>query len=284
MRAVLLTFLLVAASAAASAQTIIDSGSTGADGPFDARPIGLFPLQFGPLPPNTEVQCDELVAPGVRIIRMPCTLTLQLREPPSHVFNFTSITIPADVTVRFKRNRANTPVVILARENVTIDGTIDVSAEGRRGGPGGFDGGTAGIPYGGAGLGPGGGRYEVSVPGPFLRLAASPCFADCYGNPELRPLIGGSGGGGLQGAGFDGGGGGGAILIASSQTVDLGSAATTPAISANGGEVNLVGQGSGGAIRLVASTITGSRGLEAVQKRQIFQPAYPGRIRIEAPL
>src|SRR5215470_12847830 len=99
MRAVVLTFLLLAASAAASAQTMIDSGSTGADGPFDATPIGLFPITFGPLPANTEVQCEGPVTP-VRLPMFPCVLTLTLREPPNHVFNFTSVTIPADVIVR----------------------------------------------------------------------------------------------------------------------------------------------------------------------------------------
>ena len=38
--------------------------------------------------------------------------------------------IPSGITVTFKRNTANTPIVILATGNVTISGTIDVSGAG----------------------------------------------------------------------------------------------------------------------------------------------------------
>ena len=102
-----------------SAQTF-SSGSTGADGVF---------------------------AP-------PANVTLAV--PPSGVFNFTNVTIPSGVTVRFTRNAANTPVTILATGNITIAGTVDVSATSGGnvvngtflgsnagiGGPGGFDGGN----------------------------------------------------------------------------------------------------------------------------------------------
>ncbi len=124
-----------------------DSGSTGADGAFS--PTG-----------NIDVQL-----------------------PPSGILNYTTVNIPAGVTVKFKRNATNTPVYMLASGNVTIAGTIDVSGENSkdvgtagngnvaddglpgRGGPGGFDGGRGGLDglnnvrgLGGSGLGPGGGR------------------------------------------------------------------------------------------------------------------------------
>ncbi|WP_255989559.1 hypothetical protein [Chitinolyticbacter albus] len=121
-------------------------------------------------------------------------ITLQL--PESGILNYTTINIPAGVTVKFKRNTLNTPVQILASGDVSIDGVIDVSGDKAYkvgadtqypdfttdglpglGGPGGFDGGRGGrvagalirahdwtgvetsyVPmYGGAGQGPGGG-------------------------------------------------------------------------------------------------------------------------------
>src|SRR5690348_5650933 len=74
--------------------------------------------------------------------------TLQLTE--NGVFNFTTINIPTNVTIKFSRNAKNTPVVILATGTVSISGTIDVSGLngtpvlGGRGGPGGFNGGAGG--------------------------------------------------------------------------------------------------------------------------------------------
>lgn len=75
--------------------------------------------------------------------------TLQL--PESGVFNFTTVNIPTNVTIRFGRNARNTPVTILATGNVTIAGLIDVS------------GAQGGIPSGGLG-GPG-----ASTAGPAAR-------------------------------------------------------------------------------------------------------------------
>src|SRR5437762_2772563 len=104
------------------------SGSTGADGPF---PGGPFPV------------CTPT----------PCTMTVTV--PTTGVFNFTTITVPAGVTVKFTRNAANTPVTLLATQNVLIAGTLDVSGSagvplvlfvdmaphlGGAGGSGGFDG------------------------------------------------------------------------------------------------------------------------------------------------
>lgn len=144
-RTILAGFGLVLATSAAA----FDSGSTGADGALTPNV-------------NTEVQL-----------------------PPSGILNYTSIDIPAGVTVRFRRNALNTPVVLLVSGNATIAGTIDIS--GRKaadsfgagsgnvaddglpgdGGPGGYGGGRGGLtdvsptgtPRGGqAGTGPGGGR------------------------------------------------------------------------------------------------------------------------------
>ena len=104
--------------------------------------------------------------------------------PPDGVFNFTTVTIPAGITVTFNNNTVNTPVTLLASGDVTIDGAIDVSGGNSTpvgaagdgnpgddgvygiGGPGGFDGGRGGTPgnmIGATGLGPGAGNPSRGV-------------------------------------------------------------------------------------------------------------------------
>lgn len=211
-----------------------DSGSTGADGAFA---------------PQVDTRLDL---------------------PPDGVFNFTSVNIPAGVTVSFGRNATNTPVVWLVSGNVTIAGSVNLRGGGAThvgaagdgnigddglpglGGPGGFDGGRGGRPAtqgdrsSGAGLGPGGGGGSATGAGGNGAFAdaghgnTTPtgggrgAFGTPYGSSLLLPLIGGSGGGGGCGGtqfhGSGGGGGGGAILIAASGTVDI-----TGSIVADGG-------------------------------------------------
>ena len=43
-----------------------------------------------------------------------------LALPPSGVFNFTTVNVPAGATVRFTRNATNTPVTILASGDVAV--------------------------------------------------------------------------------------------------------------------------------------------------------------------
>jgi hypothetical protein len=266
---ILLAFagLAIGLSPMPSLAQVFVSGSTGADGPFNPT-------------------CTPA----------PCTVTVQL--PPSGIFNYTTVNIPASVTVKFARNQANTPVTILTTGDVTIGGLIDVSggiANGftpGKGGPGGFDGGIGGTPAhikGTAGLGPGGG------PGGDPALGAGVSCAGCgggagfatagngpggagtggvpYGVPTVFPLIGGSGGGGGMGGnisdGPGGGGGGGAILIASSGTINFSSQLASVRAVAGNGSVLVVdtvtgqsvhsGCGSGGAIRLIANTMSGGQ-------------------------
>ena len=146
---------VLAALAAASAQAAFNSGSTGADGALNPTV-------------NTEIQLPE-----------------------SGILNYTTVNIPSGVTVKFKKNTANTPVFILASGNVTIAGTIDIRGTDATstgtygdvlqgddaipgvGGPGGYDGGRGGrddtqqraeIVRGGSGLGPGGGPGGVEGP------------------------------------------------------------------------------------------------------------------------
>jgi hypothetical protein len=114
----------------------------------------------------------------------------EIQLPPSGILNYTTINIPSGVTVRFRRNALNTPVVLLVSGDATIAGAIDLS--GRKaadsfgagsgnvaddglpgeGGPGGYGGGRGGLAdpsaaaggprAGQSGLGPGGGRPGIS--------------------------------------------------------------------------------------------------------------------------
>src|SRR6266545_4686386 len=107
-------------SGTASGQTF-SSGSTGADGAY---------------------------APSCA--PTPCTVTEAL--PPSGIYNYTTVTIPSGVTVRYTRNAANTPVTLLATGDVQIDGTLSV--DGSQGAPASTSGGPS-VSLGGVG-GPGG--------------------------------------------------------------------------------------------------------------------------------
>jgi len=208
--------VILALGGAVGAQTF-SSGSTGADGALD-------------------------LTSGDKVAQLPA----------SGILNYTTINIPTGRTLTFQRNLGNTAVIMLAQGTVNIAGTINISAGGNVPGPGGFYGGDVGLP----GLGPGGGQIGGTVNGQWV------------GALSLVPLIGGSGGAGsdlLCGNGYSyglaqGGGGGGAIAIASSTSISV----IGGAILANGdaaARVNLQppcsgSSGSGGAVRLVANSIT----------------------------
>ena len=102
--------------------------------------------------------------------------------PPDGIFNYTTVNVPAGVTVTFKKNQVNTPVTWLATGDVTIDGKVilsgsnsaDIGAAGDGAigddglpglaGPGGFDGGVGGgsnSQLGSAGFGPGRGSPAI---------------------------------------------------------------------------------------------------------------------------
>lgn len=208
---------------------------------------------------------------------------VDLNKRASGIYHFTDITVPTGITVKFHRNVTNTPVMWLATGDVKIDGTVDVSANHYISGPGGYDGANGPMNYG---YGPGGGYPTDQLGGRYYGV---------YGNPQIEPLIGGSGGG----SGGDdytypgpGGGGGGALLIASSKDIQL-----NGTISANGGYSFFYtsggyahgygsGSGSGGAIKLVADRVQGNGALAAnagyAHSNYSNQTGSPGRIRIES--
>lgn len=273
--------LLAVVGFLASAQTLqsqaFSSGSTGADGALD----------YSSLPAGTIVTFD------------PTKFNPPINPAGDNIFNFTTITIPAGVTVRLSGRVLKGPVYWLTSGDVTINGTIDLNGEngvptallldGRTRsmpGAGGFSGGVGGKvngPQAQSGDGPGGGQgasvsdYPCNTFGyPTADIGAGGGFT---GNSFLVPLVGGSGGGGGNvissdlpeipwGAG--GGAGGGAILIASSTSITV-----NGAINANGGHggagVNSCGAtgggGAGGAIRLMAPTIGGNGTLSAAGGR-----------------
>ena len=209
------------------------------------------------------------------------TANIVLQIPENGVFNFTTVTIPTDVTVTFTKNTQNTPVTILATGDVTINGTINLNGGNAsntiRGaaGPGGFDGGAGGIANqsGRSGGGPGGGRGGTPstwVAGggggggagyflaggaggtsPVNTLWPTPGGAggaggSIYGNERILPAIGGSGGGGGGGttafAGGGGGGGAGSLVIASSGTITInGTIASNGGHASNGENAQYVG-------------------------------------------
>ncbi len=241
--------LLIMWAGPVSAQTF-DSGSTGADGAF---------------------------APTQQV-------TVQL--PPDGVFNFTTVSIPGSRVVQFTKNAANTPVTILATGDVTISGAIILDGSlgqttgtvQRPGGPGGFPGGLAGT----GGSGPGGGTEGGCLAGASATYGAPSSFV------SLVPLFGGSGGGGAVGVpqqAPSGGGGGGAIVIASSTRITI---TVNGLIRADGGSAaffsgNSSGNGSGGAIRLVAPQVVGTGKLFARGgSKGCGVPGGSGRIRIES--
>lgn len=242
---------------------IFNSGSTGADGAFS---------------PSADTE---------------------LQLPDNGIFNFSTVNIPAGVTVTFKKNALNTPVYMLATGDVTISGTMLLNgstASGSfsgEGGAGGYSGGFGGLAgsSGGNGLGPGGGNpgsvsyYGVVGGGGGAGFAVVGGAASGYGgvlggkaysNNRLIPMIGGSGGGGGAGGSYvgqGGGGGAGALLIASSGKITI--AGTIKADGGNGGSClgtyaagtskpGAGGGGSGGAVKIMGNKISGNGSVSAM--------------------
>jgi len=209
------------------------------------------------------------------------------------VYKYSTINVPAGVTVTFKNHPSNPPVVWLATGNVTLSGTVSVDGKEIVGGPiptftqpgpGGYEGaqpGHAGLAAGDAGrargFGPGS-APDLSSNGYAAHASASPFVngSVTYGNSNAQPLTGGSGGGSHIFAGYPAGGSGaGAILIASDSSIVLGS---TGRIQAKSGSAVDGANGSGGDIRVRSETITTQSGSEINAQGQ----GYRGWVRIEA--
>ena len=77
---------------------------------------------------------------------------IDMAAHPDGIYHYTSVNIPSGVTVTFKPNAANTPVVWLVQGNCSIGGSVSLvgkavdgstGSDGKTGGPGGFAGGSA---------------------------------------------------------------------------------------------------------------------------------------------
>jgi hypothetical protein len=203
---------------------------------------------------------------------------IDLNARPNGVFNYTDIVVPVGITVKFLRNAANTPVIWLASGFVQIAGAVDAGGTDSAGGPGGYDGATGLMVNG---QGPGGGFPTEQMGGRFYGT---------YGNPQIEPLIGGSGGGRTDSNQYPGSGGGGAILIAASRDIQVGGSIVSNSSTVYNGWWGpggpYTGSGSGGAIKLVADRVFGTGSLQAnagsTSGSYPNQTGTPGRIRIEA--
>jgi len=226
----------------------------------------------GPLNVTANTVIDLSLAPTGAWDAVPPTPGRGIYDPQKWavIFKYSSVNVAANTTLTFKNNLSFAPVVWLVNGDVTINGTVSVngslySATFSDPGPGGFHGGQAGM----GGLGPGGANAATNAAGSYgTRGAGGGAVAgEPYGNPQLVPLMGGSG------SSNRGSGGGGAILIAATGTITV-----NGAVTANAQRGWYTGNdGSGGAIRLVAGTVAGSGQLRALGTTW----AGKGRIRIE---
>lgn len=270
--------LLLSASAAA-----FDSGSTGADGALEPNVDTAVPLPADGILDYTTINIPS----GVTV-----TFTRNALNTPVTLLVSGDATIAGTIDLSGKA---------AADSNGAGSGNVGDDGLPGEGGAGGFGGGrggradasiAAGSPrIGQGGIGPGGGRPMVTrldypycyggagsfgTVGHFYNYCGSN-GAPVYGNPDLLPLVGGSGGAGGNGmdtlGGSGGGGGGGALLLAVTGTLNV-----TGTIRADGGAGGNMGHnhaqggligggGSGGGIRLVATTLSGNGTISAVGGR-----------------
>jgi len=255
-----------------------DSGSDGSDGALDftwKKPASG--NQWVWFDPNDASTFD------------PNNPTRKLDSDNDNVFHFTSIKIPAGVTVGLTAPKLNwAPVYWLATNDIIIErgGVLWLGGGGGHGetsigegrfpsipGPGGFPGGVgaSAINLAQPGFGPGGGQPDLNgangggashstMGGSFGGQAGN-----VYGSPFLIPLVGGSGGaGGGNGSNTNvityggGGAGGGAILLASSSQIVIDGGINASGGAGVGGYRTRGGGGSGGSIRILAPVVKGN--------------------------
>lgn len=283
---------------AASLADIVVPGANGADGSFSptsastvvdlsfAATVSFADFQAGIDPPG--------FVPGNGVY---------IPEQWAVVFRYSSVNIPAGVTVSFTNHPKRAPVVWLVSGAVNVNGTINVSGQNGHGdspgtavfsepGPGGFHGGRGvQLAPGSAGRGPGGGGYQLDsngAAGSFGTVGATSgvnVAGKTYGSAALVPLLGGSGGSCRAEAypyavRAGGGAGGGAILIAATGAIAF-SGGTIRARGGDWGNYN-GSAGAGGAIRLVCDSALGSATLDARGGSGYTGAGGLGRIQIDA--
>ena len=286
MRATLAAFtLLLLAALALPAGATINSQSDGSDGALVVNnvtaPSGTLTIDLGKSATLNWNQASPVAGAGVYD-----------STKWAVVFKYTSVNILAGYTLKFTNHPANAPVVWLVQGAAKIAGTVNLDGEtGSTSnretvpGPGGFAGGRGyfiGSPAT-AGQGPGGAPVATD-PSDYQTGGAYGTTAPhggglVYGNSRILPLIGGSGGGGFVSGSSSGGAGGGAILIVAGQQCSV-----TGQIYARGGlEYGnpYSGNGSGGAIRVIADTLAGNGTMNCGTIGGYTYGAL-GRIRLEA--
>ncbi len=253
----LLLALSVALPAGAGWSAISVPGANGSDGALNVTANTVLDLSLAP----TAAWDANPPTPG-RGVYDP--------EKWAVVYKYSSVNVASGTTLTFKNNLSFAPVVWLVNGDVTISGTVNLNgslygATTSEPGPGGFHGG----PTGAGGLGPGGANVASTASASYgtKGTGGGAGAGDPYGNPQILPLMGGSG------SSNRGSGGGGAILIAATGTITVNGAITANALRGwfSGSD------GSGGAIRLVAETISGTGQLRALGNTY----GGDGRIRLE---
>jgi hypothetical protein len=246
-------FQLVAVVLTAARALALNIPSDGSDGDFS--PTGDIVVDLGLAP--TGSWNDNNAANAGKGVYDPSKWAV--------VFKYNSVNIPKGAKVTFINHKTHAPVVWLVKGNVQINGIVSVAGQDYKSdsisaltptepGPGGFRGGAIGPAGIGVGYGIGGGFINC--------CSANPgAFSSVYGNPQLLPLIGGSGGHA---------GGGGAILIAAAGEVSI-----IGQVDASGGRLGYNNaNGSGGAVRIIGQLVSGAGQIVALND---------GRIRIETP-
>ncbi len=196
-----------------------DSGSNGTDDALNcAALMALDPVNCPACDETCTVQIDLALAASLcdcdgdpKTPDVPCQSSCPSPVPGQGVydasewavvFNYTTIDIPAGVTVTFHNHPKGAPVVWLASETVIIAGTVSLDgADASVGvgssyampGPGGFSGGIGRL-GGSAGFGPGGGAPNANTfgGGGGYGTAGVGTGGAIYGTASIVHLIGGS--------------------------------------------------------------------------------------------
>ena len=101
-------------------------------------------LALGFLPPLASAQVNSGSNGSDGAFNPTQNVTINMADHPTGIYQYTSVNIPAGVTVTFTPNANNTPVVWLVQGSCTITGTVNVSGKSSIGGasaiggPGGY--------------------------------------------------------------------------------------------------------------------------------------------------
>lgn len=250
--------------------------------------LALFIALF--LAPRSIAQIGGTGADG--IFQPTSDITLDTTPRPGG-WNFSSITIPAGVTVRVV---GTNPAILRSQGAVLVAGHLNAdgfppdatTGTGGAGGPGGFAGGNVGASGAGPAGGPGGSYSPFGISSGTPGGHATPGYVylgsptGTYGSDWVFDMRGGSGQGGGTWPlsygypwGSGGAGGGGVLVVLSDATIDV-----TGLVTSRGSHTtNISGLGAGGSImlRAINALTVGSIGLiDAAGGRHPLGITYSG--------